>query len=186
MSKTNISRRGFLASALAGFAAAAAGGTVAAPDGGYRAETRRFATEEAAVAEAWRLIEEEGCCRAIVKGGEIVSVERGRGAGPFIRLLEARPGLLEGAIVVDSTVGTAAAAVAVKGGAVKVLARTASDGAAAVLKRAGVPLEAKVAVRHIMNRLLTGPCPVEASVTGLEDPGEIIAAARRTIESMRG
>ena len=184
MSKTDLSRRQFLLSSLMGLGAVAAAGAsgVTAGAGG---EESNFPSPEAALKEAWRLVEEEGVCRVVVRGSSIVSVERGRGVGPLVRLLDARPQLLKGSVVVESVVGRAAAAIAVQGGVARVLARTASEGARDVLSAAQVPLEAKVVVPHIMNRDLTGICPIEAATEGFNSPADIVAAARRTLDTLR-
>jgi hypothetical protein len=180
MNKPDISRRSFLAKSIVGIAAAAPVAALAPS-----AAKNAFATHGEAIAEAMRLVEDEGCCRVVVSGCDIVSTERGRGTGPFLRLLDARPDVLRGAVVVDSVVGTASAAVAVKGGAAKVIARTASEGAKDVLARAGIPLEAEVVVPQILNRDMTGPCPLEAGVAGLTSANDIVASARRTLSDLR-
>jgi hypothetical protein len=41
-------------------------------------------------------------------------------------------------------------------------------------------------VPRIMNRDLTGVCPVERAAAGLESPAAVIAAARRTLVSLHG
>lgn len=183
-SEGNMSRRQFLLSSLAGLGAMAAPAAVSAI-AGVQAGVDEFASHDEAIREAWRLVEEEGVSRVIVKGDAILSVERGRGVGPLIRLLASSPDLLKGATIVDSVAGRAVAAVAAKGGAVKVLARTASEGAKEVLAANGIPLEAKVLVGHIMNRDLTGTCPIEVATEGLENPQEIIVAARRKLDELR-
>lgn len=174
MNNQTMSRRSFIASSFAGVAVAAS----PKPE-------RRFNTHSDAIAEAWRLVENDGCCRVIVRGCEIVLTERGRGTGPFLRLLDSRPESLDGATVVDSVVGTASAAVAVKGRVAEVLARTASEGAKDVLARAGIPLEAKVVVPRILNRDMSGPCPLEAGVAGIAGADDILLAARQTLDGLR-
>ena len=181
MSESTLSRRHFLLSSLVGLGAAATGVAGVRP----RGEFADFPSREDAINEAWRLVEEEGVCRVIVRGSAIVSVERGRGIGPLMRLLDAQPQMLADATVVDSVVGRAAAAVAVKGGVAKVLARTASEGARYILAAGNVPLEAKVVVPHIMNRDLTGVCPIEAATCGFGSPDAIIVAARQTLDALR-
>jgi len=182
MSKTQLSRRHFLLSSLAGLGCAATAGATTIRSS---ADGEPFPTPTAALAEAWRLVEEEGVCRAIIQGSAIVSVERGRGVGPLMRLLDAQPQWLKGALLVDSVVGRTAAAAAVKGGVAKVFARTASEGASKILAAANLPLEAKVVVPHIMNRDLTGVCPIEAATQALDTPEAILAAARKALDDLR-
>ena len=183
MSEGNMSRRQFLLSSLAGIGAVAASGAANTVLSG--GEVREFAAPDEAIKEAWRLVEEAGFSRVIVKDSAIVAAERGRGVGPLMRLVESSPAILEGATIVDSVVGRAVAAVAVKGGAGKVLARTASAGAREVLAAKGIPLEAKVMVENIMNRDLTGVCPIEAATAGLGDADAIIAAAKLKLDALR-
>ena len=183
-SESNMSRRQFLLSSLAGLGTVAAPAAVSALAGG-QAGVDEFASHDEAIKAAWRLVEEEGVSRVIVKGDAILSVERGRGVGPLFRLLASSPQLIKGATIVDSVAGRAVAAVAAKGGAKEVLARTASEGAKEVLAASGIPLEAKVMVAHIMNRDLTGTCPIEAATEGLDSPDEIVAAAKRKLDELR-
>ncbi len=185
MGGINLSRRALLKSALLGAGAVAVGGAgVAVASAVGR---RLFGSEDAAIAEAWRLIEEEGASRVIVRGGEIAAVAKGRGVRPILALLETDGAALAGAIVVDSVVGLPAAAVAVKGRAAKVLARTASEPARDFLTRSGVPLEAKVVVPNILNRDLTGVCPLEASLVALNGagPDALVAQAYATLDGLR-
>ncbi|MBP5284571.1 MAG: DUF1893 domain-containing protein [Kiritimatiellae bacterium] len=165
-----ISRGQFIASALAVSASAVCRETFAADD---------------ALAEAWRLIEEEGACRVVVKDGRIVAVARGRGAGPVLRLLESDFESLANATVVDSVVGLAAAAAAVKGGVARVCARTASETARNFLASNGIPLEAKVVVPTIMNRDLTGPCPLESGLASLTSADAMLAKAESILAGLR-
>ena len=183
MSELNTSRRNFLTSSLIGLGALAASGAIpAALDAD---ETRAFFSQEEALNEAWRLIEEEGAARVIIQASSIVSISKGRGFAPLARLLDSNASLLRGALVVESVAGRAAAAVFAKGAVAKLFARTASEGALEVLKEAGIPCEAKIVVANIMNRELTGVCPIEESTKGFKTPDSIIAAAHNALARLR-
>ena len=166
-----MTRRNFISGALAGTLAGVVAATVK--------RGKDVATE------AWRLIEEEGACRVVVKDGEIAAVAKGRGAGPVLRLLETDSAALDGSTVFDSVVGLAAAAAAVKGGAVKVCARTASEGARDFLAANGIELEAKVVVPQIMNRDMTGPCPLEARLKGMTSAAGMVAQSSAILARLR-
>ena len=184
MKESAIGRREFLKAAFIGAGALALGGAgVLASKSLKEQKTGSFPSAEAAEKEALRLIEEEGACRVIVRGGEIVHIESGRGTAPLLRLLANDAEKLEGATLVESVLGLAAAAAAFKGGVEKIIARTASEKAREFLARNAIPLVAETVVPRIMNRDLTGPCPLEASAEGLSSADDIIAAATKTLEN---
>jgi hypothetical protein len=178
-----MTRRHLISSALVGTMADAFAGTAKVHPA---QKPHVVGTGPDAESEAWRLIEEEGVCRVVVKGGAVVAVAKGRGAGPVLRLLETDAAALKGATVFDSVVGLAAAAAAVKGGVSKVCARTASEGARAFLAANGVALEAKVVVPQIMNRDMTGPCPLEAGLKGMTSADDMVAQSSSILARLRG
>ena len=81
---------------------------------------------------------ENGAYTLVVqKGGVTVHKDFGRGVGPALRVFDAQPELLKGALVCDTIVGKAAAAIYILGGASCVYAETMS--AAAAAERASTP-----------------------------------------------
>ena len=81
---------------------------------------------------------ENGAYTLVVqKDGVTVHKDFGRGVGPALRLYDAQPETLKGALVCDTIVGKAAAAIYLLGGASCVYAETMS--AAAAAERASTP-----------------------------------------------
>ena len=74
---------------------------------------------------------ENGAYTLVVqKNGVTVHKDFGRGVGPALRVFDAQPELLKGALVCDTIVGKAAAAIYLLGGASAVYAETMSAAAA--------------------------------------------------------
>ena len=70
---------------------------------------------------------ENGAYTLVVqKNGVTVHKDFGRGVGPALRVFDAQPELLKGALVCDTIVGKAAAAIYLLGGASAVYAETMS------------------------------------------------------------
>lgn len=106
-----------------------------------------------------------------------------RGVGALLDLLQENG--LAGASVADKIVGKAAALLMVRGGAKEVYAETLSEGGAAVFAKYGIPYCYGECVRHIVNRQGTGPCPMEQTVAGIEDPAAAQAALRARRDDLR-
>ena len=120
---------------------------------------------------------EGGAAVLIAKDGVIAAAEEGRGLKPLIKLLD--EGKLHNAIVVDKVIGRAAAAICAVGGAKKVYTMLAGKGAAELLAKQGITLEADKTVELILNRDRTGSCPMEKAVSGLDDPKKMLEAIRK-------
>ena len=120
-----------------------------------------------------------GAAVVVAKGGVIVAEESGRGLGPLVRLFEA--GKLADAVVVDKVIGRAAAAICAAGGAKKVCTMLAGKGAAEILEKRGIALEAAKTVDVILNREKTDSCPMEKAVAGLDNPEQMIEAIRKAM-----
>ena len=118
-----------------------------------------------------------GTSVVVAKGGVIVAAEEGRGLDPLLKLLDA--GKLAGAVVMDKVIGRAAAAICAEGGAAKVYASLAGEGAAELLEGRGIPLAAEKTVELILNHERTGSCPMERAVAELDEPKKMIEAIRK-------
>lgn len=55
----------------------------------------------------------------------------------------------------------------------------AGKGAAELLAKQGITLEADKTVELILNRDRTGSCPMEKAVSGLDDPEKMLKAIRK-------
>lgn len=127
--------------------------------------------------------------KGIVARGEAASVvahdgvidarASGRGIKPLIELLDG--GKLRRGVVVDKVIGRAAAAVCVVGRVRRVHALLMSEDAKQLLDERGIPASADELVPKILNRDLTGSCPLEARVEGESEPGKMVEALRAMI-----
>ena len=129
---------------------------------------------------------ENGAYTLVVqKGGVTVHKEFGRGVGPALRVFDAQPELLKGALVCDTIVGKAAAAIYILGGASCVYAETMSAAAAEFLTANGVDCACETKTEKLLNRQGTGLCPFEQAVLELERPEDCLPVVRATSGRMR-
>lgn len=110
------------------------------------------------------------------------------GRRPALRVFDAQPELLKGALVCDTIVGKAAAAIYILGGAAGVYAETMSVAAADFLIANGVDCACETKTEKLLNRQGTGLCPFEQAVLELERPEDCLArsSARRLARLMAG
>jgi ferredoxin-type protein NapF len=130
------------------------------------------------IEEAERLVDGQVGGAVLVKDGMIVAHEKGRGISPLLKLLDTKPELFKGAVLVDKIVGRAAAAIAVSGGAVEVHALLMSEGAKVFLEKHSIKVTAKEMTSQIINRKKTGMCPFEEKVKDSEKTDEMISLIR--------
>ena len=116
----------------------------------------------------------------VAHGGVIVLESDGMGLGPLLEALDA--GKLRGSVAFDKVVGRAAAAIYAESGVRKVHAKLAAKGAAELLAKRGVALEAEKTVDVILNREKSGSCPMEKAVAELEAPGKMVEAIRKAMK----
>ena len=125
---------------------------------------------------------EDGAYTLVVqKGGVTVHKDFGRGVGPALRLYDAQPETLKGALVCDTIVGKAAAAIYILGGAAGVYAETMSAAAMELLMANGVDCACKEKTEILLNRQGTGLCPFEQAVLELEKPEDCLPVIRATL-----
>lgn len=138
---------------------------------------------EQTVASALRLIREGQAACVVLRDGELVRAEAGRGVTPMIRLYE--DGALQGAYVVDKIVGKAAAMLMTLGGVSGCYALTVSRAALDWFSGHGIPVEYEVCAEYIVNRTGDGICPMEQTVKELTDPSEALTALKQIIAELR-
>lgn len=119
----------------------------------------------------------------LVRGGEVLSSSE-RGIRPMMTWIGDGTDLT-GFSVADRIVGKAAAMLFCKAGIVAVWGDVMSESAAGVLREAGIPFACETRTSAIINRAGTGPCPMEAAVEGIRDPGAAYLTLRETLERMR-
>ena len=138
---------------------------------------------EQAVASAVQLLRDGQAACVVLRDGEIVRAETGRGVAPMIRLYE--DGALQGAYVVDKIVGKAAAMLMTLGGVSGCYALTVSRAALDWFVGHGIPVEYEVCAEYIVNRTGDGMCPMEQTVKELTDATEALAALKQKIADLR-
>ena len=130
--------------------------------------------------------------RALVRGGKsvviaregrIVAQEDGHGVAPLLRLLSARE--LRGALVYDKVIGRAAAAICIVGAAKEVHAEVMGEDARSMLTKHGIVASSEVMAKQILNRDRSGSCPLEATVSVLDEPDRMVDALRKQMESIQ-
>ena len=138
---------------------------------------------EQAVASAVQLLRDGQAACVVLRDGEIVRAETGRGVAPMIRLYE--DGALQGAYVVDKIVGKAAAMLMTLGGVSGCYALTVSRAALDWFVGHGIPVEYEVCAEYIVNRTGDGMCPMEQTVKELTDATEALVALKQKIADLR-
>ena len=121
----------------------------------------------------------------LVQNGQIVHKVFGRGVGPALAALDEHPDLLRGAVVYDTIVGKAAAALFVLGGAQCVYAETVSDAAVALLQGAAIECRWHTRTGQIINRRGDGLCPFEQAVLACQTPADCLPVIRQTLARLR-
>ena len=138
---------------------------------------------EQAVASAVQLLRDGQAACVVLRNGEIVRVESGRGVAPMIRLYE--DSALQGAYVADKIVGKAAAMLMTLGGVSGCYALTVSRAALDWFVGHGIPVEYEVCAEYIVNRTGDGMCPMEQTVKELTDATEALVALKHKIAQLR-
>ena len=138
---------------------------------------------EQAVASAVQLLRDGQAACVVLRNGEIVRTESGRGVAPMIRLYE--DSALQGAYVADKIVGKAAAMLMTLGGVSGCYALTVSRAALDWFSVYNIPVEYEVCAEYIVNRAGDGMCPMEQTVKDLNDPSEALTALKQKIAELR-
>lgn len=121
---------------------------------------------------------------AVIRGGEVVRTEKGRGAAPLLKILDEDAALLKGAVVVDRIVGKAAAMLLTLGGAESVYTPTVSLSGKQYLEERGIALHAERCIDVVSNGARDGICPLERAVREIEDPEEGRRVLRETLQKL--
>ncbi len=120
---------------------------------------------------------------ALCRDGEIFTGD-GRGISPMMGFIaEGRD--LSGYSAADVIVGKAAAMLFVKAGIVCVHAKTMSRAGKDLLEKHGIPCTYDLLTERIVNRSGTNICPMEKTVSDIDDPETGYAALRQCIEEMK-
>jgi hypothetical protein len=103
----------------------------------------------------------------------------GPGLQPLMAHLRTHPSVLEGALVFDKIVGSAAALLLALGRVRELWTPVASFGALGVLARHRIPFRAQKLVSYVPNAAGDGPCPFE-TLAARKTPEEFFAHLVRT------
>ncbi|MBR7180572.1 MAG: DUF1893 domain-containing protein [Kiritimatiellae bacterium] len=132
--------------------------------------------DETGLVREMRYFIDEGASAVVAKKGVIVASEKGKGVAPLLKLYD--KGVLEGSVLVDRVIGRAAAAICIEGGVKSVHALVMGADAAVMLKAASIRCSAERMVPAILDRSLSGSCPLEKTVEGMTEPGKMVEALR--------
>ena len=113
---------------------------------------------------------EPGCTCAVVRGETVITSEK-RGIEPILRWIHEGTDLA-GACVADRVVGKAPALLYTLTGVSHVFAYTMTTDAMRIFERAGISYSYDEETDKIINRMGTDICPMEKTVSSLEDPEE--------------
>lgn len=115
--------------------------------------------------------------------GDAIYTATERGVKPLLEWLDNGPSL-KGYCAADRVVGRAAAFLYCLLGVTEVYALVMSRPAAQVLRDHGISFHAATFTDGIINRKGTGPCPFEAAVMDITDPGEALLTIRAKLAAM--
>lgn len=141
--------------------------------------------DEDVVKEAMSLFDAGKAAVLVVKDGVFKVSENGRGIAPLLEIFDKSQETLQDSWVIDKVIGRAAAAICVVAGVKRVHAAMIGADAGVFLKEHGIPCTAGKTVPRILNRQLSGPCPLELSVEGLSDPMKMLEAIRHKLAELR-
>jgi Domain of unknown function (DUF1893) len=127
------------------------------------------------------IMREQGQVLALVKAGRVLGTGERQGVADLLALAEQLGTQADGAALADRVVGKAAAMIARTMGVSSVYALLASETARWALAAQDIPFEFDRLVPIILNRNGDGPCPLEKTVAGIDNPHEAVAALRRFI-----
>ena len=147
---------------------------------GYEVQRMVNPMSEADLLAEMKAKADAGKSLVVAHGGVIVHESDGMGLKPLLEAFDL--GKLRGSVVFDKVVGRAAAAIYAGSGVRKVYAKLAAKGAADLLAKRGVALEAEKTVEVVLNRDKSGSCPMEKAVAGLEDPEKMVEAIRKAMK----
>lgn len=121
---------------------------------------------------------------------QLATCGRGRGIAPFLDIHDtfgkgAREKPLAGCFVVDKIIGRAAAFIAISGGVKAVHGEIMCEGAKQLLEKHGINVTCTLLVPQIRDRSFERLCPLEDSVSGIEDPEQAMTAIRARVAALR-
>lgn len=107
-----------------------------------------------------------------------------RGVKPLLNWLDERTNLC-GFSAADKVIGNGAAMLYVLLGVKEIYTPVISKTAKSTLEAHDIAVDFDVCVEGIMNRAGTGPCPMEDTVQGIENPKDALAAIRKRLAELQ-
>lgn len=127
----------------------------------------------------------KGGYSCVMKNDKEIRTFTRRGVMDLYDLYQADPAFMRGAAIADKIIGKGAAALIVLGGIKKVYADVISSPALGLLRKADIDVAFAEEVPHIINRMGTGQCPLEAACSGLKSVEEMFPVIRSFISGIR-
>ena len=128
-------------------------------------------------------LEKEGRTFAAVKDGKVISSVK-RGVVPLLEMLDSAQSYA-GWSCADKVAGKAPAMIYVLLGVKEVYARVMTREAMRILGSAGISFTYDIPADTIQNRQGTGMCPMEDTVSGIEDPEAAVPAIRARLAELQ-
>ena len=125
----------------------------------------------------------EGEYTCVLCKGDILLTSTERGVKPLIDWLNDKMEL-KGFCAADKVVGKAAAFLYVLLGVETVYAPVMSEGAIDTFVKHGIESICDLSVKAIINRANTDLCPMEKTVSDIEDPQDALEAIKRKLEQL--
>lgn len=117
--------------------------------------------------------------------GVLVYQLTGRGIGVLLRAVEEERVVGHGSLDWgDKLVGRAAALVLTLVRPRSVFALRMSTGAQDVLRTAGIPFTYDAVIPDVLDRAGTGPCPMEAAVSGINEPLDALKTLKKVTQTL--
>lgn len=127
----------------------------------------------------------EGNYSCVIKNNGGIRTFTQRGVADLYALLKNEPDFLGGACIADKVIGKAAATLMILGGVKEIYTDVISSPALGLLRNAGVKIDFKKEVPHIINRDGTDWCPMEKMCYQEKSAEEILPLIEGFIARMR-
>ncbi len=142
------------------------------------------ARDDSAMESAKKMIADGDATFIVIRNGEIIHTADGRGVRPIMQLLDSKPELLRGSVIVDKIIGKAAALLLKLGDAKRVYGELMSARARDYLQTNQMRPEYGRCIDVISNRAGDGICPLERAVCDTDDPVRGREILRETIKQL--
>lgn len=119
---------------------------------------------------ATRILKEENLALVVVRDGKVIFKSIDRGIKPMYTLSKEMKDEAKGASIADKVIGKGAAILCGYIGIKYVYTDLLSNGGVEILKKHGIPYQAKKICPYIKNRDKTDYCPIEKLSQDIEDP----------------